>query len=210
VIRQVPENGSINSLMEAERFHTGVGRVHETLRSLASDLDGAAIDYAVIGGMALNAHGYRRETVDVDVLVRPEGLTAFKEALVGRGYAEGFQGARKSFRNTRTGVTVEFLTTGEFPGDGKPKPVAFPDPAAVAVEIDGIYFIDLPTLINLKLASGMTAPHRRRDLADVQDLIRILQLDSAFAERLAPYVTVTYQTLLHELDSAGRDLEPES
>ena len=40
------------------------------------------------------------------------------------GYVEKFAGARKSFKNTQTGVTIEFLTTGEYPGDGKPKPVA--------------------------------------------------------------------------------------
>jgi len=33
-------------------------------------------------------------------------------------------------------VRIEFLVSGQYPGDGKPKPVAFPDPADVAVKID--------------------------------------------------------------------------
>lgn len=195
-------------LEEADRFFMGTGKVPQTVRTLAVDLDRERIDYALVGAMALNAHGYRRETVDVDVLVHPDGLAAFKDRLVGRGYVEKFQGARKSFRNTQTGVTIEFLTTGEFPGDGKPKPVAFPNPASVAAVIEGVKVVDLPTLINLKLASGMTAPHRRRDLADVQDLIRVLRLDAEFADRLDAFVVPTFRILLKELESS--DLHQES
>lgn len=177
----------------------GTGNVHETLTTLAADLSGANIDYAIIGGMALNAHGYRRETVDVDVLVTAEGLRAFGNQFVGRGYRPAFEGAKKTFRNTKTNTQVEFITTGEFPGDGKPKPVAFPVPADVAVEAQGAMVVNLATLIELKLASGMTQPARRRDLADVQDLIRVLGLDSSFVESLNPYVHETYLTLVREL-----------
>lgn len=80
------------------------------------------------------------------------------------------------------------MTTGEFPGDRKPKPVAFPDPAAVAQQMEGIKIVNLPTLINLKLASGVTNSGRLRDLADVQDLIRTLSLPAEVAEQLDPVV----------------------
>jgi hypothetical protein len=30
-------------------------------------------------------------------------------------------------------VTIDVLSTGRFPGDDKPKPIAFPDPAKTAV-----------------------------------------------------------------------------
>jgi hypothetical protein len=33
-----------------------------------------------------------------------------------------------------TGVCVEFVVAGEYPGDGKPKPVAFPDPESFRAE----------------------------------------------------------------------------
>lgn len=188
-------------LIESEKFHMGVGKVNETLSKLAADLESAEIAYAIIGALALNAHGYRRETVDVDVLVRPEGLVVFRDQLVGKGYRPAFEGARKTFRNTHTNTTVEFLTSGDFPGDGKPKPIAFPDPAAVSCEIGGVKVITLPALIDLKLASGMSLPSRRRDLADVQDLIRILSLDQSFAASLHPYVRDTYLQLLDELRS---------
>ena len=45
----------------------------------------------------------------------------------------------------------------------------------------------------------MTLPSRRRDLADVQDLIRTLGLDESFAESLDGYVRETFLTLIDEL-----------
>jgi len=194
-------------LKESQMFHTGGGNVRDTVKDLARDLDAARIDYAILGGMALNAHGYARETTDVDVLVTPEALSVFRAQCVGKGYRPAFDGARKTFRNTRTNVKVEFVIAGEYPGDGKPKPVAFPDPAAASVTIDETKVVSLETLIELKLASGMTSPARRIDLADVQRLIKILHLDEAFAERLNPYVRSMFLELLEELRSDDRPEE---
>jgi hypothetical protein len=86
-------------------------------------------------------------------------------------------------------VKIEFLITGQFPGDGKPKPVAFPDPSQVSVEIDGIRYLNLPKLIELKLASGMTGGlHRQKDITDVIELIKALQLPAGVADQLDPFV----------------------
>lgn len=163
--------------------------VHQTLKEITRRLTELGIPHAVVGGMALVAHGYLRTTVDVDLLVTAEGLRTIHEKLDGIGYLPPFEGS-KNLRDTRTGVRIEFIVTGQFPGDGKPKPVAFPDPATETVteEIDGIRYVNLPTLIELKLASGMTNPGRLRDLADVQELIRVLKLRAEFAEQLNPFV----------------------
>jgi hypothetical protein len=85
-------------------------------------------------------------------------------------------------------VKIEFIVTGEFPGNGKAKPVAFPDPEAVMERREGIRVIDLKSLIELKLASGMTSKTRLQDLADVQKLIQQHHLTPEFAEKLHPYV----------------------
>jgi len=85
--------------------------------------------------------------------------------------------------------------TGEFPGDGKPKAVAFPDPAEASVAIAGIRYVQLPKLIELKLASGMTSPGRLKDLADVQELIRTLDLQADFADALDASVRAKYAEL---------------
>ena len=182
-------------LRESEAFFMKEGKIHQTLKRLAEALSEEAIPYAIIGGMALNLLGVTRETTDVDILLTPEGLERFRERLVGRGYVPAFAGALKSFRDAQTQVKVETLTTGEYPGDGKPKPVVFPDPAVASIERDGYRVITLEKLIELKLASGMTAPHRLRDLADAQDLISALDLPLALGERLDESVRGEYQRL---------------
>ena len=169
--------------------------VHATLRRVTQRLADERIPYAVIGGMALPAHGFSRFTEDVDILTTREGLEAIHQRLVGRGYVPAFQAARKALRDTTTGVKVEFITTGEYPGDGKPKPVSFPDPRDACVEIEGYNVIALPALIELKLASGLTAAHRLRDLADVQDLIRVLKLPRELGSQLDASVRDEYLRL---------------
>ena len=144
--------------------------------------------------MALGAHGYERVTTDVDVLLTREGLERFKRDNLGRGYVEKFPGS-KGLRDTENGVAIDVLLAGDFPGDGRPKPVAFPDPAAAAVVGERFRILALPTLVELKLASGMTAPHRLKDLADVLELIRVARLPEAFAETLNPYVRDKYEEL---------------
>ena len=171
------------------------GDVFETVRRLATRLRDEGLDYAVVGGLAVSEHGYARATVDIDILLRPEGLEAFRERCVGRGYLPAFPGATKTFKDPRTGIRIEVLTTGEFPGDGKPKPVAFPDPADVAVEGEDFRYVRLDTLIELKLASGTTAPHRLRDLSDVQDLIVALELPRELGDKLDASVRDAYGRL---------------
>src|SRR5215213_11142301 len=110
-------------------------------------------------------------------------------------YAPAFPGAKKTIRSTADGVSIEVMTTGEYPGDGKPKPVSMPLPADASTEIDGVRFVTLEKLIELKLASGITAPDRLKDLADVQELIKIRQLGADFAAKLDPYVRTKYLEL---------------
>ena len=189
--------GGEQMLREASAYFAGEGRLHGALRRLTQRLNEEGIPYALLGGLALAEHGYPRLTEDIDLLLTPSGLERFHQRLVGRGYRPAFNGAKKTFRDTETGVRIEIVTAGEYPGDGLPKPVAFPDPttSGVTVEIDGIRVVTLEKLIELKLASGMSAPHRLRDLADVQDLIVRLRLPLALADQLDSWVQVAYRDL---------------
>ena len=171
------------------------GVVFETMRRLAQRLHAEGIPYAVIGGMALAAHGYVRMTLDVDILLTSEGLAQFREKLAGKGYVADFPGAAKSFRDTETNVKIEIITAGEFPGDGLPKPVSFPEPEGQTVEEDDVLIIKLENLIELKLASGLSASHRMRDLADVQDLIMALDLPLELKDKLNESVRPEYQRI---------------
>ena len=181
----------------------GEGTLNDTLLRITKDLEKHGIDYCVIGAIALNIHGYRRFTEDIDLLMTKEGLEKFREHLIGAGYRPLFEGATKRFRQTENNVTVEIITAGEYPGDGKPKSVIFPEPSAVAIEVEGIKTLSLEKLIELKLASGMTAPDRLKDLADVQEMIKLKGLSAGFAEKLDPFVHEKFVELQHAVEKAN-------
>lgn len=182
-------------LREGSRFFKEEGDLHTTLARLVARLAEEGIDYAVIGGMALLKHGYRRYTEDLDVLTTRGGLEQFRGKLLGRGYLPSFPGAQKSYRDTETKVKIDFMTTGEYPGDGSPKPVSFPDPTQARVEKDGIWLITLEKLVELKLASGLSAPHRLKDLGDVVELIVSRSLPRDLADKLDASVRAEYLRL---------------
>ena len=178
----------------ASEFFEGKSDLHQALERLTERLQQLNIPYAIVGDMALHAYGYHRMTEEIETLMRPEGLAAFKKNCLGRGYVEKFPGS-KSLRDATCNVPIDVLLTGDYPGDGKEKPVSFPDPAIAAIPGQRYALLPLENLIELKLASGMTAPHRLRDLADVLELIRIRQLDRNFAESLSPWVRKRYLEL---------------
>lgn len=190
---------------EGLRYLMGRGELNSALAQLSEDLGRHGIDYVVIGAVALMAHGYPRFTEDIDLVMTSEGLEAFHRELVGRGYRPAFEGARRKLRSTRDGVPVEVIVSGEYPGDGRPKPVSFPLPSEASVEIDGVRVATLEKLIELKLASGMTAPDRLKDLADVQELIKARGLSADFAGRLDPYVREKYLGLCASVEQGRRD-----
>ena len=194
------------ALENAEQFFMGTAKVQQAMNALAKELDADGIPYAVVGAMALNLHGYERVTKDVDVVLTREGLAKFKERHLGRGYVEKFAGSR-GLRDTVHGVAIDVVIAGDFPGDGRPKPVAFPDPAAVAERAGDIAVVPLAKLVELKIASGMSAPHRLKDLADALEVIRIRRLGEDFAEQLDPYVRDKYRELWTAAQGARDDEE---
>lgn len=173
---------------QVDEFFMGTSPVHQAMSRLTKTLGEMNIPFAIAGAMAANAHGYHRTTADVDILIDREDLAKFKLHHIGLGWVDKFEGS-KNFRDAVTGVNIDALVVGEYPGDGKAKPVAFPPPASVAVVgDDGIPFVSLETLLELKLASGMTATHRMQDFADVMNLIKANNLPQNYADQLNPYV----------------------
>jgi len=99
-------------------------------------------------------------------------------------------------RDAELGVKIAILLTGDYPRDGKPKSVRFPDPS-VAVLGDGFRVLPVKDLVELKLASGMTNADRLKDLADVQELIRSASLPLELASTLDPMVRTKYEEIWH-------------
>lgn len=185
------------ALSEGSRHFEEDSAVFKALHKIADRLKGLGIPYAVVGGMALFQHGVRRFTEDVDILVTKPDLKRIHERLGGLGYLPP-HARSKHLRDTQLGVRIEFLTTGEYPGDGKEKPVSFPDPKSVSFEADGVSYIHLPALVELKLASGITNPGRLKDLSDVLELIKILDLPLDFSSQLNSFVRDKYKELWQE------------
>lgn len=183
-------------MSESARFFDGSSKLHETLRELTKKLDALGMAYVVIGGMALTAHGYARMTEDIDILIARPDLKKLHAELDGRGYKREFAGA-KNLRDTNTLVKIEFVLTGDYPGSGQVQPVRFPNPSDTdPIVQDGVKFIGLARLVELKLASGMTGgADRAKDLVDVQQLIKTLSLPRTYSGRVHEYVRAKYQEL---------------
>jgi hypothetical protein len=193
VPRKTTAPGTVTEgLRQMEQFFRGKDQVHKTLRRLVKKLEKAGIVYAVLGGMALNAHRYRRVTTDVDVLLTGEGFGEFKRRFVGKDY-EQVEGRPRRFTDRKNGVRLDVLVTGLYPGSGRPGPVAFPDPGQASERIEDVAYVDLVTLVQLKLAA-----RRWRDFADVVELIRHNELDESFQEKLHPSVRSDYVECLGE------------
>jgi hypothetical protein len=192
--RRMPQS-ILEVAKRVDQFFMETSPIHSAMQRLAKTLGEMQIPFAVAGAMAANAHGHRRTTADVDILIRREDLDRFKQRHRGLGWVDKFEGS-KNFRDAACNVNIDVLIVGEYPGDGLPKPVAFPAPEDVAATgEDGIPYVSLKTLLELKLASGMTAPHRMQDLADVMNLIRVNQLPLDYAESLHPYVAGRFRDL---------------
>lgn len=179
-------------LREIGMFFQGTDPVHQTMRRVSEALTAAGIPYAIVGGMAVNAHGHRRTTGDVDFLLTAAGLGAFRKLLAAGGFEQA-PGRPRRFVDQANGITFDVLVTGLFPGSGRPGPIAYPDPVAVSAVIDGRRFVNLPTLIQLKLAA-----RRHKDFGDVVELVRVHDLSESFLDQLHPSVGRDFIECLEE------------
>lgn len=177
-------------MLENESLWEAAERVH---RVLAQN----GIDHAIVGGVAVCLHGYQRNTVDLDLLIRPEDAEAFRSALE----ADGFQWQEKEKEfHSPSGVPVQCVMMGEREGSGQE--TKFPDPAdAKAVTtVEGLPVLSLASLIQAKIACGLGNMRRtHKDFADVVELIAIHQLDGSFARFLHKSVRKEYRELVRRV-----------
>ena len=87
-----------------------------SVEAIARALNDARVPFIVVGGLAVNAHGYGRATADIDLVMRlaPDIIQGGFRALQALGYgprvpvtAEGFSDPRERARwITEKGMTV--------------------------------------------------------------------------------------------------------
>jgi len=185
------------ALCEGSRHFEEKSLVFEALHKIVRRLQALAIPYAVAGEVAMFKHGLRRFTEIVEILVTNADLLTIHRNLVGNGYWPT-SAMSKNLRDNELGIKIEFLVAGEFPGDCKKKPISFPDPRTVAMKSDDIAYINLQKLVELKLASGITGTGRRKDLTDVLELIKMVNLPLELAFQLDVSVRDQYKELWYE------------
>ncbi|SFI37608.1 hypothetical protein [Planctomicrobium piriforme] len=171
---------------------------NETLWDLAHDCHAALqqteIPYAVAGDVAVCLHGYRRNTVDLDLLVRAVDQAQIKTAFESQGFT--WAAEQQEFRSA-DGIPVHFLFAGERSGPGAE--ARFPDPAEQKnlTIVDGLQTLSLARLIETKLASGEGNMRRtHKDFADVVELIAIHGLRSEYARHLHKSIRKTFRELV--------------
>jgi hypothetical protein len=164
--------GGDAAIREVSRFFDGTDAYHDALHSLARRLDNASVPYAIFGGAAIVAHGCWVATPRIEVIVPPEYADAVMQSVP---------------------LAVKVLKAGDF--IDKYGRVVVPNPSEVSVEIDGVCYVRLESLIELKLASGMRDPYRLSDLADVQESIRATRPPRRLADRLKGHVRGKYLEL---------------
>ena len=173
-------------LEEASLFFEKKGPVWDTLRRLVEQLDAAGIDYVVIGGLALNAHNYPRQTIDVDLVMTDDGFEEFRRGLGASRYRQA-EGRRHRFVDPETEVNIDVLLAGRIAGRrSKNSTVRFPDPSQAEPHGD-LRTVSLAKLIELKLVTW-----RHKDWGDVVELIRRNNLPESFAEQLAPVIRTAF------------------
>lgn len=165
------------------------GRSHAALTS-------ASIPHAIVGGVAVCLHGYRRNTVDLDLLV-PSGVEErIRSALEGAGFV--WSAEQREFRSD-SGIPVQFLVAGRRAGDDSE--VLLPDPSesSTVTVIENLPVVTLARLIEAKLACGEGSVRRmHKDFADVVELIALHRLTGSFAKHLHKSLRPTFRKLVSQ------------
>lgn len=172
------------------------GTIWNTARRCEVVLNEHALPHAVVGGVAVCLHGYPRNTVDVDLLVRRDDVDAVRQAMEGEGFV--WDPEEREYRGPDK-VPVQFLIAGDPASDDRTLAVYLPDPAApgVVTEIESLSVLSLARLIELKVACGLGNLRRtHRDFADVVELIAARHLSRSFARYLHKSVRKEFRNLV--------------
>jgi hypothetical protein len=141
-------------------------------RAILLELADHGVEFTVIGGVAVQAHGYVRGTRDLDILVAPDlvNLSRLSEALaaLAAGPADPHVLKRAPFlRFATTFGPLDVFNHGL--AEGLPKSYEALRERAIETELDGrvIAIIGLDDLIRMKRVAG-----REVDLSDIGALTR--------------------------------------
>ncbi|MBL4655190.1 MAG: hypothetical protein JKY33_05150 [Bacteroidia bacterium] len=133
------------------------------------------VKYLLVGGFAVNAHGYIRGTLDLDIWIdkSEKNLQLFNDALQALDFAQ--ENVKKAIEMLQTGNNVDVILNENFKIDViqlYSTKISFDEAFQKAEKLNVADFIvplfDYDTLIISKISSG-----RERDLLDVSELKKI-------------------------------------
>jgi hypothetical protein len=145
------------------------GRVVKAVDHLLAVLHCEAL---VAGGWAVWRHGFiGRITQGIDIVLPSARIDELLQAATLSGFEilKPQPGRWPKLRHKDTNIQVDILPEGARPGTvSKPAPTTIPHPLTLGANGPALRYINLPSLIELKLAAG-----RARDESDVVELVRV-------------------------------------
>lgn len=154
----------------------------------------AQIPHCVCGGVAVCLHGYQRNTVDLDLIIRKADSQKVKSTLENAGLVWNRDQAEF---HSAAGIAVQFLYSGDRAGNLSEVYLPEPEGRPNVETLEGLPVLRLSKLIETKIACGLgTARRTHKDLADVVELIAIRNLNSSFARYLHKSVRETFRELV--------------
>jgi hypothetical protein len=173
----------------------------EAARASHDLLQQAGVAHAILGGVAVCLHGYQRNTVDVDLLVRKEQSRIARTVLEAAGW---HWDAEQTEMRSPSGVVLQFVLGGD--KAGRDTEVRLPDPgdAAAVTQLEGLPVLTLARLIESKLACGQGNLRRtHKDYADVVELVARHNLSRSFAKHLHKSLRDTFRQLVLHARGGG-------
>ena len=189
------------SMLEPQDLPGRYGRVIQAVDGL---LTAIRCESVIGGGWAVWRHGYvGRITQDVDIVLPKARIEEFLRVAA----VSGFQilpvapGRWPKVLHTKTDVKVDILPEGERPGTvSKPAPTTIGHPAKMGASGTILRYIELPSLIELKLAAG-----RGQDDADVIKLVAANADQVDTVRQHLSQVHASYVTAFDHLVQRARD-----
>lgn len=192
-------------MITAQKVYQMLG--NESLWNVAERCDAllsaAEIPYSICGGVAVCLHGYQRNTVDLDLVIRSPDSEAVRGIMSAGGLVSDETNAE--FR-TPDGIAVQFLISGQKAGKGSE--VTIPEPLGElnVEQREGLSVVRLSRLIEMKIACGMSNLRRtHKDFADVVELIAARNLDGSFARFLHKSLRPAFRELVRNAQATDDD-----
>ena len=179
------------------RENTGTTGLEQTARTAVEVLAHWGISHLIVGGLAVQEHGYPRLTIDVDIVV-PDVLEAVELLTADlSGPFERVPDCGDRVVDRRNQVKIDLLPAGRVLRPGCKVP--FPVPLEVSNQPRIVTFEEL---VSLKLDSWSASPTLHlKDQADVVELIKSRRLPREFA--VASAVKNLYVEVWDALEAEG-------